>query len=132
MLVRSGPLAEKSKRSLESWRSARRMKRFDEKLPNFRHRFKRAATQGIGIDRHAAPPEEAQPFAVRSGFNGRAGLLNLGRMKKGNTDREPFRHIEPLTSNAGAEEGLWERSEQTGAVAAGPVCVDSSALGETL
>src|SRR5260370_15484777 len=132
MLVRSGPLAEKSKRTLESWRSARRMKRFDEKLPNFRHRFKRAATQGIGIDRHAAPPEEAQPFTVRSGFNGRAGFLNLRRRKKGKTDPEDFRQINPLLSSAGAEEGLWERSEQTGAVAAGPVGVDSSAVGETL
>jgi hypothetical protein len=32
--------------------------------------------------------------------------------------------------SAGAEEGLWERSEQTGAVAAGAVGVDTSAVGE--
>src|SRR5260370_7666026 len=98
MLVRSGPLAEKSKRSLESWRSARRMKRFDEKLPNFRHRFKRAATQGIGIDRHAAPPEEAQPFTVRSGFNGRPGFLNLRRRKNGTTTPKSFRRTNPIPS----------------------------------
>src|SRR5713226_329841 len=108
------------------------MKRFDEKLPNFRHRFKRATTQGIGIDRHAAPPEEAQPFALRSGVNRRARFLNLGGRKKSKTDREHFRQINPLLSSAGAEEGLWERSEQTGAIAAGPVCVDSSAVGEAL
>src|SRR5260370_35708448 len=108
------------------------MKRFDEKLPNFRHRFKRAATQGIGIDRHAAPPEEAQPFTVRSGFNGRAGLLNLRRRKKGKTDPEDFRQINPLLSSAGAAEGLGERSEQTGAAPAGPACVDSSTVGTAL
>jgi hypothetical protein len=34
--------------------------------------------------------------------------------------------------SAGAEESVWERSEQTGAVAAGSIRVDPSAVGEAL
>ncbi len=63
-------LSEERQAPLKSGRSARRMKRLDEKLPNFGHGFKRAATQGIGVHRHPAPPDDAQALGVGSGFNG--------------------------------------------------------------
>jgi hypothetical protein len=105
------------------------MEGFDKKLPNFGHRFERAAPQRIGIHRHPAPSDDAQPLGVRRGFNGRAGILNHGRRKKGEADREHFWQVNSLLSSTGAEESLRERSEQTGAVAAGSIRVDSSAVG---
>src|SRR5260370_22206621 len=106
------------------------MKRFDEELPNFGHGLKRAEAKRIGVHGHAAPADDAQALSVGSGFNGCAGFLNDGRRKKGEADREYFGQLDSLLLGASAEEGLWERSEQTGAVAAGSVRVDTSAEGE--
>src|SRR5258708_24336472 len=108
------------------------MKGSDEELRNFGHGFKRGAAQGIGVHGQAAPADDAQALSVGSGFNGCAGFLNDGRRKKGEADREYFGQLDSLLLGAGAEEGLWERSEQTGAVAAGSVRVDTSAVGEAL
>jgi hypothetical protein len=108
------------------------MEGFDKKLPNFGHRFESAAPQAIGIHRHPAPADDAQPLGVRRDFNGRAGFLNHGRRKKGEADREHFGQLNSLLLSAGTEEGLWERSEQTGAIAAGSIRVDTSAVGEAL
>jgi ribose 1,5-bisphosphokinase PhnN len=108
------------------------MEGLDEKLPNLGHGFKRAAAQGIGIHWHAAPSDDTQPLRVRRGFHGRARFLNHGSREKGKTDREHFRQLDSLLLSAGAEESLRERSEQTGAVAARSIRVDSSAVGEAL
>jgi len=108
------------------------MERFDEKLPDFRHCFESTAAQRIGIHGHPAPPDDAQPLGVRRRFNGRAGFLNYGGRKKGETDRKHFGQLNSLLLSAGPKEGLWERSEQTGAVAAGSIGVDPSAVGEAL
>jgi hypothetical protein len=108
------------------------MEGFDKKLPNFGHRFESAATQGIGIHRYPAPADDAQPLGVRRNFNGGAGFLNHRRRKKGEADPEHFGQLNALLLSAGTEEGLWERSEQTGAVAAGSIRVDASTVGEAL
>jgi hypothetical protein len=108
------------------------MKWLDEKLPNFGHRFQSAATQRIGIHGHAAPADDAQALGARGEFNGGAGFVNGGRRKKGKTDREHFRQVNSLLLSASAEKGLRERSEQTGAVAAGSVGVDSATVSEAL
>jgi hypothetical protein len=108
------------------------MEGFDKKLPNFGHGFERAAPQGIGIHRHAAPSDDAQALGVRRNFNGRAGFLSDGRWKKGETDPEHLGQLNSLLLSAGTEEGLRERSEQTGAIAAGSIRVDASAVGEAL
>jgi hypothetical protein len=108
------------------------MEGFDKKLPNFGHRFESAAAQRIGIHWDPAPSDDAQPLGVRRGFNGRAGILHHGSRQKGKADREPFGQLNSLLLGAGTEEGLRERSEQTGAVTAGAIRVDSTAVGEAL
>jgi hypothetical protein len=108
------------------------MKGLDEKLPNFRHGFKSTAAQGIGVYRNAAPADDAEALGVRGGFNGRAGFVNHGGGKKSEADGERFGEFNSLLLSAGAEESLGERSEQSGAVAAGSVRVDSASVGETL
>src|SRR5207302_9479895 len=117
---------------LEARRSARGMEWLDEELPNFRHRFLGSATQRIGIHGDAALAAHAQALGVRGDFNGCARFLNGGRRKKRKTYGEPFGQFDSLLLSTGAEEGLRERSEQTGAVAAGSVGVDSASVGETL
>jgi len=108
------------------------MEGFDKKLPNFGHRFESAAAQRIGIHWDLAPSDDAQPLGVRCGFNGRASIFHHGSGKKGKADREHFRQLNSLLLSAGTEEGVRERGEQTGAVTAGAIRVDSSAVGEAL
>ncbi len=108
------------------------MEGFDKKLPNFGHRFERPAPQRIGVYRHPAPADDAQSLGVRRDFNGRAGFLNHGRRKKCKADPEHFGQLNSLLLSAGTEEGLWERGEQTGAIAAGSIRVDASTVGEAL
>src|ERR1700730_14013982 len=55
-------LSQQSQTPLESLGSPCRMEGFDKKLPNFGHRFESAAPQTIGIPRHAAPADDAQPL----------------------------------------------------------------------
>jgi hypothetical protein len=108
------------------------MEGFDKKLPNFGHRFESPAPQTIGIHRHAAPADDAQSLGVRRDLTGRARFLTHGRRKKSEADPEHFGQLNSLLLSAGTEEGLWERSEQTGAIAAGSIRVDASTVGEAL
>jgi len=106
------------------------MEGFDEKLPDFGHGFQRSPTQRIRVHGHPAPADDAQPLGLGSGFNGRAGFLNHGGRKKGKANREHFGQLNSLLLGAGAKESLWEGNEQTGAVTAGPIRVNPSAVGE--
>src|SRR5439155_8805355 len=126
------PFSQKSQTPFKSRHSPPRMEWFDEKLPNLGHRFKRAAAQRIGIHRHAAPSDDAEALGACGGFHGGAGLVDDGGRKKGKANREHFGQVNSLLLRAGAEKGLRERSEQAGAVAAGSIRVDSSAVGEAL
>jgi hypothetical protein len=106
------------------------MERFNKKLPNFGHGFQRTAAQRIGVDGHTAPPNDAKTLGVGGGFNGGTGFVDDGRRKKSDADREHFGQVNSLLLSASAEEELWERSEQTGAVAAGSIGVDATTMGE--
>src|SRR2546430_15016622 len=106
------------------------MERLDEKLPNLRHCFQGAAPQRIGVYGDAAPADDAEALSVRSDFNGCTRFVNSGRRKKCKTDGEHFRQVDSLLLSAGAEKGLRKRSDPPGAVAAGAVRVDASAVGK--
>src|SRR5216683_1553240 len=125
-----GAFSEERQTPLEAGGSASRMEGFDEELPNFGHGFQRAAAQRIGVHGHAAPSDDAKTLGVRGGFNGGASFVDDRRRKKSEADGKHFWQRNSLLLSARAEEGLWERSEQTGAVAAGAVGVDTSAVGE--
>src|SRR5260370_20970416 len=84
----------------------------------------------MGVHRHEAPADDAEAFGVRGRFNGGAGFVDDGRRKKGEADGEHFWQLNSLLLSAGAEEGLWERSEQAGTVAAGAIGIDATAVGE--
>ncbi len=108
------------------------MEGLDKKLPNFGHRFQSPAPQTIGIHRHPAPADDAHSLGVRRDFNSRAGFLKDRRRKKSEADPEHFGQLNSLLLSADTEEGLWERSEQTCAIAAGSIRVDASTVGEAL
>src|SRR5260370_27749968 len=108
------------------------MKGLDEDMTNCGLGSGGAGTKGISMHGDGAPADDAQALGAGGDFNGGAGLVNGGRRKKGKTDREHFRQVNSLLLSASAEKGLRERSEQTGAVAAGSVGVDSATVSEAL
>jgi hypothetical protein len=108
------------------------VERLDEKLPDLGHGFESAAAQRIGVHGNAAPADDAETLGVRGSFDRGAGIVNLGRRKKGEADCERFGEFNSLLQSAGTEEGLRERSEQTGAIAAGAVGIDTTTVGEAL
>jgi hypothetical protein len=108
------------------------MERLDEKLPDFGHGFESAAAQRIGVHGNTAPANNAEALGVRGSFHGSAGFVNLGRRKKCEANGERLREFNSLLLSTCAEERLWERSEQAGAVSAGAVGVDAAAVGESL
>jgi len=59
------------------------MERLDEKLPDFRLRFKRAAAEGIGVHGNPAPADDAEALGLGRGFNSGASFVDDGRRKKG-------------------------------------------------
>src|SRR6266478_676347 len=125
-------LSEERQSQLEARCRARWMESFDEKLPNLWHRFEGAAAQRMRVCRNAAPANDAEALGVRSGFDGSAGFVEHGGRKKGEAHREHFGELNSLLLRTGTEEWLRKRSEQTGAVAAGAVGVNSSTVGEAL
>jgi hypothetical protein len=108
------------------------MEGFDEELPDFGHRFESAASERIGIGGDAAPADDAQPLGVGGGFDAGAGFGNFRRRKKGKSNGEQLGQPNSLLLSAGAKEGLWERCEQTGAIAAGAIRIHSTAVSEPL
>ena len=129
---RFGAFAEEGEAPFEAGRSAPRMERLDEELPDFRHGFEGAAAERIGIHGNAAPAENAEALGVGGGFDGGASFLGFGGEEKREANGEDFGQLDALLLRARAEEGLGERSEQAGAVAAGAIGVDSTAVGEAL
>src|SRR5467141_461053 len=129
---RFGAFSEEREAPLEARRCPGGMKRLDEKLPNFGHGFKSTAAQGIGVYRNATPADDTEALGVSGGFDGRASFIKHGGRKKGEADGEHFRQLDSLLLRAGAEESLGERSEQSGAVAAGSIGINAAAMGETL
>jgi hypothetical protein len=106
------------------------VKGLDEKLPDFWHGFERAAAERIGVYGNATPTDDAEALGVSGGLDGAAGFIHFGNGKKSETYTEHFWKINALLFRAGAKERLWERGEKTGAVAAGTVGVNSTAMGE--
>jgi hypothetical protein len=108
------------------------MEWLDEELPDFRHRFERAAAERIGVGRNAAPADDAEALGVGSGFDGGAGFVEHEGRDERKSDGKQFGEFNSLLLGAGAEEGLRERSEKACAVAAGAVGVDAATVREAL
>src|SRR5882757_5338909 len=127
---RFGAFSQERKAPLETFGTTRRMEKFDEKLPDFRHRFERAAAERIGVGRNAAPADDAEALGVGGGFDGGAGFVEHGGRDKREADGEHLREFNSLLLGASAEESLRKRSEQAGA--AGTVGINASTVGEAL
>jgi hypothetical protein len=108
------------------------MEGLDEKLPDFWHRFERAATKRIGVGWNAAPADDAKAFGVCGGFDSGAGFVEHGGRDKREANRKHFGERNTLLLGTSAKEGLRQRSEQAGAVTAGAVGIDAAAVGEAL
>jgi hypothetical protein len=104
----------------------------DEKLTDLRHGFESTPAKRVGVDGNAAPADDAQALGIGRRFDGGASFVNDGSGKKRESDGKEFGEVDSLFLRASAEEGLRKRSEQTGAVAAGSVSVNTATVGEAL
>lgn len=129
---RFGAFAEEGEAPFEAGGSSSRMERLDEELPDFRHGFEGAAAEGIGVHGNATPAENAEALGVGGGFDGGAGFGGFRGGEKREADGELFGQFNAKFLRAGTEVGLWKRSQEAGAIAAGSIGVDSAAMGEAL
>lgn len=129
---RFGAFSQDGETPLKTGGSTRGVERLDEKLPDFGHRFERAAAERIGVGGNAAPADNAEALGVGGGFDGGAGFVEGGGRDKREADCKDFGEFDSLLLGAGAEERMRKRCKKTGAVAAGTVGVDAAAVGEAL
>jgi hypothetical protein len=108
------------------------MKRLDKKLPDLWHGFQGLAAQRIHIYRDPPPPRHAQPLGISSSFDCRASFPSRCSRQKRRAHGKNFGQLNPFFLRAGAEKTLWERGEQSGAIAAGTIGIHSAAVRQPL
>jgi hypothetical protein len=87
------------------------MKRFDKKLPRFRHGLERHPPQRIRVYRNTPPAQNAQAFDFRRRFNGGASIRRLAAWKKPEAQPENLRQRNSLLLGARTKEGLRNRRQ---------------------
>ena len=102
--------------------------RRDKKVPDLRRDFASSPSQQLHGHRDAPPSQDAQRFSHRCPADGFTNFLLAFRGKKHNSYAEAFGQVNSLLFCAGAKEFFGERGQQTGAVAAGAVRINSPAM----
>ncbi len=108
------------------------MKRLDKKLPDLRHGLERLAPQRIDVYGNTAPSANPQPLRIGGSFDGRTSFNSSRTRKKRKPHAKHFGQLDLQLLGARAEEFLWQRREQPGAVSAGAIRIDSSAVRQPL
>ena len=108
------------------------MQRLNKKLPDLRHRFERFASQRIHVHGNAPPTHHPQLFTIRRDINGCAEFHFRGSRKKRKSNPKMFRQLDLQFLRALAKELLRQRSQQSGAIAAGAVRVHATTVRQPL
>jgi hypothetical protein len=95
-------------------------------LPRLRHCLERARAENGGVDRHAAPAEDAKTLGVGRGFYRAARVGGCARREKGEAQAEVLGKIDGLLGGARAKKSLGDRGKQTGAIAASAIGIDTA------
>src|ERR1700675_4985017 len=81
--------------------------------------------------RYAAPADHAKALGIGSGLDGGARLCGGRSGEKGKTKAENLGKFNAMLLRAGTKEIVRKRGEQSGAVAAGAIGVNATAVGES-
>src|SRR5215472_801780 len=106
--------------------------RLDKELPDFGQALEGALTKAIGVHRNAAPADQTELAATDGVFDGRTSIGNARGRYKEHAHAEGFVETDFFFGCARAEEFHGKAGQKAGAVTAGAIGIDTTAMGKAL